>query len=322
MKFKGKRTNMKYPLTIFTPTYNRGHLLPILFDSLCKQARKDFEWIIIDDESTDNTSEIVQSFIKSPNDFNIRYFVQNHGGKHRALNKAFNLAEGEFFLIVDSDDYLTTDAVMKILNWIEQVRDNGKIAGIAGLRVTSQNEVIGKTPKFKNRNWMDASNFERDKYGLLGDKAEIYRTDILKEHFFPEFHGEYFVTEAVCWDAIAAQGYKIRWFNEPIYVCEYLEDGLTKNGANELNGHLENYHGYCFYIEQSLKIKPALQVVFDFLEYQKTTKYMGKNIKESANDIHVKYKKYLWNMYIKIPVLYCCKLFLNLKNKLLDIVFS
>ena len=75
---------------------------------------------------------------------------------------------------------------------------------------------------------MDASSLERRKLHIEGDKAEVFDVEVLKAHPFPEFDGEYFVTEAVCWNAIAANGYKIRWYHEPIYYCEYLEDGLTK----------------------------------------------------------------------------------------------
>lgn len=49
--------------TIFTPTYNRAHTLTCTYDSLCRQTCKDFEWLIIDDGSTDNTRELIQEFI-------------------------------------------------------------------------------------------------------------------------------------------------------------------------------------------------------------------------------------------------------------------
>lgn len=80
-------------------------------------------------------------------------------------------------------------------------------------------------------------DFEREKYNLTGDKAEVYKTEILKKHSFPEFDGEFFMIEDICWIQIVAKGYKIRWYDKPIYACEYLDDGLTKTEANDLKGH-------------------------------------------------------------------------------------
>ena len=65
-------------LTIFTPTYNRAHTLPRLFDSLVNQTNYEFEWLIVDDGSTDDTEEIVKTFITEK--FPIRYIKQKTVG--------------------------------------------------------------------------------------------------------------------------------------------------------------------------------------------------------------------------------------------------
>ena len=304
-------------LTIFTPTYNRGHLLYRLFETLNRQSVKDFEWIIVDDASSDNTKEIVNDFCSDDHEFTIFYYRQEHGGKHRAINYALSKAKGEFFFIVDSDDYLTDNAVELILKWIDDIEDCTHLAGVAGLRVSESGKVWGiKSNEEISSRWgtyVEASNFEREKNKLVGDKAEVYKTKIMKQFLFPEFEGEYFVTEAVCWDAIAHAGYKLRWYYEPIYICEYLEDGLTKNGANELKGRINNYLGYCYFIRQSLNIVPIKERMVRFRAFNKTRNAMNKTLKEAAKDIGLSPLAYIYYLCILMPFVY----FIRLIDKLI-----
>ena len=299
-------------LTIFTPTYNRAYTLGRLYNSLKEQKKYEFEWIIVDDASTDNTTELVNDFKADCNEFDIIYVKQTHGGKHRAINKALDIAKGEFFFIVDSDDYLTDDAVEKILLWIESIKNNKNIAGVSGLRVYPDNSAIGGMPKCNENSYIDASNFERGKYNLLGDKAEIYKTDIMRKNKFPEFEGEYFVTEGVCWNAIAAEGYKVRWFNTPIYVCDYLEDGLTKTGANSIEGHRKNIKGYCYFIKQSIKIFPLKEKLIYINSYSSVMKQLNITSSDAANYINMKYIPYISLKGTSAVLLHLVKI----KNKL------
>jgi len=97
-------------ITVFTPTYNRAYILNRLYESLKKQSSKSFLWLIIDDGSTDNTEELVNAWIRE-NIIEIRYYKQENGGKQRAHNKAVELCDTELFICVDSDDYLTENAI-------------------------------------------------------------------------------------------------------------------------------------------------------------------------------------------------------------------
>lgn len=106
---------------------------------------------------------------------------------------------------------------------------------------------------FRKISFIDVKNTDRYLFKLLGDKAEIYKTELLRTHPFPEFDKEYFITESVCWNTLAKEGYKIRWYNVPVYICEYRPDGLTCSGANRFEGHKENYRGYCYQVECSLR---------------------------------------------------------------------
>ena len=219
-----------YYTTIFTPTYNRRELIDNLYHSLLAQTDKNFEWLIIDDGSTDDTEKYFSELTSKPQPFPIRYLKQVSGGKHRAINKGVQNANGELFFIVDSDDYLTENAIEKINQWITTLDNSHKWAGISGLKGFSKNSVVGQHSDFS---YIDAKNNERRKYNLLGDKAEVYFTDVLKQHPFPEIPGENFISEEIVWNAIARDGYYLRWFNEIIYICDYLEGGLTKDNDKD-----------------------------------------------------------------------------------------
>lgn len=212
-------------LTIFTPVYNRCHTLSRLYESLKEQTNKNFEWLLVDDGSTDGTEKLAMAWSKEERGFSFRYFKTSHGGKHRAINFAVREAKAEAFFIVDSDDYLSAEAAEWIIKKFSCIAGGSSFAGIAGLRQVPSAAIIGGQPSFSD--YVDATNLERPLYGLMGDKAEIYKTSVLRRFPFPEFEGEDFLTESVVWDDIALHGLLLRWFNKSIYFCEYLADGLT-----------------------------------------------------------------------------------------------
>lgn len=214
-------------LSIFTATYNRAYILPKLYESLCRQSCFDFEWILIDDGSSDNTVSMIQQWKKKEKPFKIKFIQTKHGGKIRALNKAVSIAQGDFFLIVDSDDYLKEFAVEWIFSVIPLINDNPSFAGFSGIRCKSNDDYIRK-PDFNGAAYIDCLNTERLKYKLDADMAEVYKTSILRKYPFPECDGETYIPENVVWDQIALDGYCLRWYDKKIYVCEYLEDGITK----------------------------------------------------------------------------------------------
>ena len=241
-------------ITIFTPTFNRAHTIPRLYESLKRQNSKDFEWIVIDDDSTDGTEKLFDEYLKDDNDFKITYEKQTHGGKHRAINKAVKKANYDWFYIVDSDDYISDDAVEVIHKWIKENESDEKIAAVSGSRFNLETNVAMSVPNLLKFNpGLKCLNYERSMYGLDCDKAEIYRTSILKSHPFPEFENEYFVTEAVVWDSIAIDGYYIAFYPNVIYYCKYYDDGLTKNDANGLIGFSKNFLGFLEYVKVQIK---------------------------------------------------------------------
>lgn len=212
-------------ITVFTPTYNRAYSLPRLYESLQKQTFQDFEWLIVDDGSTDNTVDMVTGWSKEGK-LTIRYIQMTNGGKHRAINKGVALAKGKLFFIVDSDDWLPDDSLYWIHHYYEEIKNDVQFAGVAASRAYPNGEKIGGAVSYQILD-TDYVSF-RERYNIKGDMAEVWCTEVLRQYPFPEFEGEKFLTEAVVWDEIAKK-YKLRYFNKEIYTCEYLPDGLTKN---------------------------------------------------------------------------------------------
>ena len=212
-------------ITVFTPTYNRSQLLPRLYESLKCQTYKDFEWLIVDDGSTDKTEEVLSLLLQEGlGEAKIRYFRQPNGGKHLAINHGVKEAQGELFFIVDSDDKLPPRALERVAHYYSQVAGDDRFAGVSGLRYYFDGRQVGGEQSF---DVTDCSMLDiRQKYKIRGDMAEVFRTKVMQEFPFPEIEGERFCTEALVWGRIS-QKYVMRYFHENIYECEYQPDGLT-----------------------------------------------------------------------------------------------
>lgn len=210
-------------ITIFTPTYNRGYTLPRLYQSLIKQTEGDFEWLIVDDGSVDDTEDVVRRFIDE-GILKIEYYKVSNSGKHSAINFGVKKAKGSLFFIVDSDDWLASQAVERILYHFSRIESDEQFAGVVGLRAFENGERVGGEINF---DILDCSYLElRYVRKIKGDMVEVFKTDILRQYAFPAFQNEKFCPEALVWNRIG-RTYKMRHFCEKVGFCEYLPDGLT-----------------------------------------------------------------------------------------------
>ena len=213
-------------ITVLTPTFNRGGGLQSLWDSLQKQTVKDFEWLVVDDGSSDGTKNLITQ-LQEKSDFPVRYIYKNNGGKHTALNVGIQTIRSELTFIVDSDDCVTDDAVESILKIHKKYRSQNNICGYAFLRAFPDGKVNGK--KFdvneKIGSYIDVRVNGND---TGADKAEVFKTHCLKEFPFPEYPNEKFLGEDLVWVRMARK-YEMVHINKAIYVGNYLEDGLTNN---------------------------------------------------------------------------------------------
>lgn len=246
-------SNYVYEITVFTPTYNRAYIIETLYQSLLRQSFTDFEWLVVDDGSTDNTEQLFKEWMSKDNPFTIRYVKQQNGGKCRAINHALDLAKGELFFTVDSDDYLTEDALEKIVSWEQALPTNEKYCGVAGNLGTS----IDTTPNHLfEKEFYDGTLLDRYN-NVDGERAIVLYTDIHKRYRYPEYDNEKFMTEAVVWNRMADDGYKMRFYNDIIWIYEYKDDGLTKAGNSIF---VKNPRGYGLWMSEKAKFTGASSI--------------------------------------------------------------
>jgi glycosyltransferase involved in cell wall biosynthesis len=217
--------NGKPAVTVFTPTYNRAHLLGKTFDSLRRQTFQDFEWVIVDDGSEDQTPALVERWIDEAT-FPIRYTWQSNQGKHVAINRGVEMARGQCFVILDSDDWLLPNTLNSMLeNW-ESIPSKARsnFVGVAGLYALSTGGIVGT--EFPH-SVLDSNAVEiRTRFSVRGDKFGMNRTETLRQFPFPEDLGRY-VSMGLIWNRIA-QNYSIRYVNEVFALTEYQSGGLSE----------------------------------------------------------------------------------------------
>jgi glycosyltransferase involved in cell wall biosynthesis len=205
-----------YTFTVFTPTYNRAATLARVYDSLQYQTFRDFEWVIVDDGSEDETADLVERW-RSECDFPIRYVWQPNQGKHIAFNRGVELARGEFFLTLDSDDACVPDALERLKYHWDQIPTESKsaYASVTGLCVDQDGRLVGdRFPK----DVLDATSIEITyRYKVRGEKWGFTRTEVLRELPFPNDGHTKFVPESLTWDVIAER-YCTRYVNDVLRI--------------------------------------------------------------------------------------------------------
>lgn len=268
-------------LTIFTPTYNRAYCLHQCYESLLKQSCHDFIWLIIDDGSTDNTKELVASWINE-NKIDIEYKWQLNQGMHGAHNTAYELIQTELNVCIDSDDYLADEAVEKILSFWNEHRSN-EVSGIIGLDANLDQEIIGtKLPKhIKTSTLFNLYHM----YGVKGDKKLVYRTELTKKYPYPLFENEKYVGLAYKYYMLD-RDYEMLLMNEVLCVVNYLPDGSSRN---MLYQYVNNPHGFSFYRKELMKL-PFANTLFKYRQaiHYTSSSFFSKNysyIKEAPNKL-------------------------------------
>ncbi len=199
--------------TIFTPTFNRAHTLHRPFLSLMAQSYKDFEWLVIDDGSTDQTENLLNE-MKQKATFSCRIIAQGNCGKHVAFNRGVREARGELFVNLDSDDELLPDALENMLSIWTTLNQNLhlELIGVTGLCVDQTGKIVGGA--FPSDKMIMSSKELYFRFGDLGEKFGFQRTEVLKKYPFPESPGIKFVAEGFVWFQIS-ESYKTLFVNTP-----------------------------------------------------------------------------------------------------------
>lgn len=234
-------------LTLFTPTYNRTYILPKLYESLCEQTSQDFEWIVIDDGSTDNTKELVEGWMREEK-VAIRLFCQEHGGKMRAFNRAVSMSTSELFVCIDSDDQLSNDNVVKdSLDYWDLHRRNYQGKPMAGM-MSVRRSLRGR--KDLTSAPTHGSLYELCKY-YGGETTIFVLTDVLKKYPYPSFEGETFITDAYIYDRID-EDYQFIFHPYFSQNSVYQQDGYTMSYRRLL---FKNPRGHREYHAQRIRLR-------------------------------------------------------------------
>lgn len=228
-------------LTVVTPTYNRANKLNQVYQSLLKQRFKDFEWLIIDDGSTDNTKEIVQVFIVDGK-LKMNYQRKENGGKHTALNYAYQFVSTDYLLILDSDDELTENALQDFYDIWEEVENKDEYWCISARCIDSQTgKMIGK-PFCEGINNLKGNKKRKAIEKAVGEKCTFRKTKVLAANPFPVFETTKFISEDMIWSKIHKQFDQYCVNNiVRIYHTEG-NDGLSKGNMHSSQKYYTYYY--------------------------------------------------------------------------------
>jgi len=278
-------------ITVFTPTYNRKEKLHNLYLSLLNQFNCDFEWLIVDDGSTDGTKEFIED-IRTNSKIDINYYYKNNGGKQSAYNFALDKMKGDIFLCIDSDDIFNDD-VLKIISKDFENLDNN-IAGIMYLQgnINVKDKIIGS--EFPQNGFIDTYYNIYNIHKVSGDKLIVLKSDVAKEYYFPIMENEKFIPEALIFNRIS-KDYKFKCFNKIMAFKEYLDDGYSNNYFNLVK---KNPNGNLLYFKELYDFKKSFYNVYGYILF---SIYASKRFKDIINNHSAKLK--IIFMYLPILVI-------------------
>ena len=139
-------------ISIIVPIYNASKYLKKCLDSLVNQTKKELEFILINDGSTDDS----ESIIKSYKDSRIKYFKRSNHGIGKTRNFGINKAVGKYIMFLDSDDYLEENACEELYKKIEKEKLDVVVCDF--YRVDSNSKEVEKIISFKNTSLKDNPN--------------------------------------------------------------------------------------------------------------------------------------------------------------------
>ena len=245
-------------LTVFTPTFNRAHLLPRLYESLKKQTCQDFLWLVIDDGSSDDTKTLLHSYI-SEAFLEIKYLYQDNQGMHGAHNTAYRNIKTELNTCIDSDDFMPENAVELILREWNSISDKEKFAGLIGLDAyIDSGKIVGTTLPDHEINFLEYYNS-----GGSGDKKLVYRTDVIQSvPEYPVFEGEKYVGLSYKYMLVEK---KLVTINQVLVIVDYQPTGSSNNMFRQ---YFNNPKGFAFLRLEQMKLPmPLKRKVMDAIHY-------------------------------------------------------
>ncbi|MBD1906687.1 glycosyltransferase family 2 protein [Funiculus sociatus GB2-A5] len=294
--------NYQYVFTAFTPTYNRAYTLHRVYESLKAQTYRDFEWLIVDDGSTDNTCELVEQWHKEA-DFPIRYLYQENSGKYIAWNRGVQEARGKLFLCFDSDDACVPEALERLKYHWDSIPEPRKsiFSSVVCLCEERNGKLIGT--RFPQE-ITDSDYLEiHYKFKVKGDKWGFDKTEILSRFPFPVLKGEKLIGESLVWNAIARNNFKTRFVNEVLKIVEYLPDGLTRTTVGSKHA-LGTAFAHASSLNEDIGWFRYAPLTFfrSAVHYSRFSFHVGVTILKQFEGIKTRLGKILW--FVALPLGY------------------
>jgi glycosyltransferase involved in cell wall biosynthesis len=293
--------NNKILFTVFTPTFNRKELLPRVYNSLKKQTYRNFEWVVIDDGSTDGTDELIKQWQKEA-DFEIIYQWQPNQGKHFAYNAVAKIARGELFTSIDSDDEVTPNNLERLKFYWDNFTDEEKrtVGGISFPCLDQHGKLVGN--KFPNdyeiSDLMEMYLIKK----VEGEKGGMLQTKAFKMYPFPEHIKNVVVPEGSFMYKFA-RDWKMCFINEPmrIFWIEGRTDSLSLFSTN-IKNYAGTHYGHLSFINNNMRFftrRPKL-LAGEATRYAKLSFHLGINIKEQYKQLKPWSSKLLWLCFLPL----------------------
>lgn len=196
--------NIKFSIII--PTYNRANMIGKAIDSILAQTYTNWELIIVDDGSTDNTKDVVQAY----NDNRINYFYQENKGRSAARNYGIDMSEGDYISFLDDDDCYLPDFLIEFNRFIH-VNDIKK-GLIVGNAIENINGNLTKVPER-----IKGNNFVKNywKYNDISINSFVISSDVVKKYKFPE---KFYMWEDKYFILVIMLNYKCYYLNKYLSV--------------------------------------------------------------------------------------------------------
>ena len=227
--------------TVFTPVYNGQNTIQRVYNSLVQQDFTDFEWLVIDDGSTDDTPGVIRKMMKEAT-FKIRFFQQGNMHKFYSLLRGIELAEGEFFLVADADDEFRHDTLSRLYTAYKSLPANEQqeLIGVNCLANDSSNRLVGDPYPFNNM--ISDHNEMRYKYKVKGEKWGMQKTEILKYFKFPvEYFNNGSIPEGILWSRVSDTGRKILFINETLRTYHNEKNRISISTGAKANLKLNSF---------------------------------------------------------------------------------
>lgn len=278
-------------LTIFTPSYNRAHTLPRLYESLKNQSNKCFEWLIVDDGSSDGTELLVQNFINEQV-LSIRYIKQSNAGKQAAWNNAVLNARGWLFCGVDSDDALAKPHnIEDIFSKYASLLDNEKIIGLrflaySNVKKTFDGKMISEDIVMQSyfEEFADAGNF--------GERIDVLKTEILKKYLYPVSQDIKFIPEIWFYVKVSADGYQFAYIPEALrlFFDEATENRLSRSSLlKHAKGHYISRSAMLSCIPIPIFLRNIIALIKTIIRFGQCANYLDIAYKQRIKDTNIVY---------------------------------